>query len=163
MIIEVISATGEGKTQLSAFDSALNNAGVYNYNLIALSSIIPIGAIVAKKKKYVSNPEHFGHRLYVVKADIRSRQSEKVIAAGVGWYMLQNGGGVFVEHEIEGLTKHSVEEEIDYTIARSIEDLVSARGESFNPTQMNKSIAICEISRQARCALTLAVYKSEPW
>lgn len=163
MIIEVISATGVGKTQLSAFDSALKHAGVYNYNLIALSSIIPVGARVVKKKRYHSDSAAFGHRLYVVKADIRSSQSEKVIAAGIGWYMLKNGGGVFVEHEIEGSTINAIDEELRYTIASSLRDLVESRREKFAASKMNMSIAITKVGAQPHCALTLAVYKSEPW
>lgn len=35
------SGTGEGPTPLAAFDAALPDAGVANYNLLCLSSVIP--------------------------------------------------------------------------------------------------------------------------
>ena len=41
MEIQISTGIGIGPTQLSAFDSALNNAGVANYNLLKLSSVIP--------------------------------------------------------------------------------------------------------------------------
>jgi arginine decarboxylase len=41
MQIHVSSGRGEGPTPLAAFDAALRDAGVSNYNLIALSSVIP--------------------------------------------------------------------------------------------------------------------------
>ncbi len=41
MKIYISSGRGTGPTSLSAFDAALNEAGVANYNLIRLSSIIP--------------------------------------------------------------------------------------------------------------------------
>ena len=49
MDIKVVCGVGSGKTALSAFDSALKDAGVYNYNLITLSSIIPPDSIISKK------------------------------------------------------------------------------------------------------------------
>lgn len=39
MHIYVTTGTGEGPTPLAAFDAALINAGVANYNLICLSSV----------------------------------------------------------------------------------------------------------------------------
>ena len=48
----VFSGIGKGETALSAFDAALKQAGVYNYNLICLSSIIPPGAIVKEVEYY---------------------------------------------------------------------------------------------------------------
>src|SRR5436189_267639 len=110
MNIPVVSAVGTGKTSLSAFDNALKQAGIYNYNLIALSSIIPTGAKVIKIKQYQSNSQECGFRLYTVKAEARTTEPDMFIGAGLGWYMFKNGAGVFVEHEIEGLTKKSVED-----------------------------------------------------
>ena len=163
MTIAVVSATGTGRTTLSAFDNALKRAGIYNYNLISLSSICPVGAKVVKKKHFIQNKNEFGFRLYVVKADIRSSQSDKVIAAGLGWYMLKKGGGVFVEHSIEGSTRDVVEEEITFKISASLQDLCEYRGEKFHKQKMHTSIALCQVGPQPCCALTLAIYKSEPW
>ena len=39
MNIHVASGLGTGPTKLSAFDAALNAAGVANYNIIKLSSV----------------------------------------------------------------------------------------------------------------------------
>lgn len=163
MTIEVISMTGTGNTPLSAFDHALKNAGVYNYNLIPLSSIIPVGAKVVKKDKYHAPLGEYGHRLYVVKADIRSSQSDKVIAAGLGWYFLKNGGGVFVEHEIEAVTQESATEELNFKIQSSLSDLCEFRGEKFHKDQAHTSSSFCEVSSHPACALSIAIYKSEPW
>lgn len=163
MVIQVISATGVGKTPLSAFDNALKNTGVYNYNLIALSSIIPTGAKVIKAKQYDANPPVLGNRLYVVKADIRSSQSDKAIAAGLGWYFLKNGGGVFVEHEIETVTAESAKEELNFKIMSSLSDLCEFRGEKFHKDRAKTALAVCEVGSLPACALVTAIYKSEPW
>ena len=39
----VTSGTGEAATEPAAFDGALLDAGIANYNLIRLSSVIPAG------------------------------------------------------------------------------------------------------------------------
>ncbi len=41
MKIKVTYGIGEGATKLAAFDRALFDAGIANYNLIKLSSVIP--------------------------------------------------------------------------------------------------------------------------
>ncbi len=86
MNISVVSGHGEGKTTLSAFDAALSSAGVYNYNLIKLSSIIPPASIVKKIDSFDSPNSEYGDRLYVVMAEYRSQEVGKYIAAGFGWY-----------------------------------------------------------------------------
>jgi arginine decarboxylase len=161
--IYVISTTGIGNTTLSAFDNALKNAGVYNYNIITLSSIIPLHSRVIKRKKFTSPASEIGHRLYVVKADIRTNQSNKYIASGLGWYITRNGAGIFVEHEIETDTKDAAITELTYKISSSIEDMCKFRGEKYNKRNIRMSIAVSEPSLHPRCALSLAVYKAEPW
>ena len=44
--IRVVWGTGTGPTGLSAYDAALADAGVENYNLVRVSSIVPAGATV---------------------------------------------------------------------------------------------------------------------
>lgn len=159
----MVSSTGTGKTLLSAFDSALKNAGVYNYNLIILSSVIPFGAQVSKQTMVKDAGGQIGDRLYVVKADIRNATPGRIIASGLGWYFLKNGGGVFVEHEEDGITEDSVQSEIHVKIEDSLRDLCEFRGEEFEKEKMGVSVALCKVDKQPACALTLAVYKSEPW
>ncbi|HTO01714.1 MAG TPA: pyruvoyl-dependent arginine decarboxylase, partial [Microthrixaceae bacterium] len=47
LTINVSGSVGHGPTSLSAFDSALAGAGVSNFNLIRLSSVIPPNSIVS--------------------------------------------------------------------------------------------------------------------
>lgn len=46
----LVSSVGSGSTELNAFDNALCNAGVGNYNLVKVSSILPP---MSKEKKIV--------------------------------------------------------------------------------------------------------------
>jgi len=164
MQIRVVSATGTGYTTLSAFDNALKSAGVYNYNIIALSSIIPPRSKVTKEDRIDMDPGEFGWRLYVVKADIRSRELNKVIAAGLGWYLLDDGCGLFVEHTIETVSPMDVaEDEVKVKIHTSLADLCAFRDVQFDKKKVHSSVAVCQVTSRPRCALALAVYKAEPW
>lgn len=163
MEIQVVCGTGWGKTTLSAFDSALKDAGVYNYNLIPLSSIIPPRSKITKVKQYKTPDSEYGHRLYVIKAEIRNEETGKFIAAGLGWYQLEDGRGMFVEHDIKGETKIAVESEINNRISNSLKDLCKFRHIKFEPEKVKSATAITQIKDQPTSVLVLAVFKAEGW
>ncbi|MEK7617182.1 MAG: pyruvoyl-dependent arginine decarboxylase [Patescibacteria group bacterium] len=163
MNIYVVCGVGSGMTILSAFDSALKDAGCYNYNLIALSSIVPPGSKVSKVRRYKTPPEEYGHKLYVVKAEYRSEEVGKFIAAGIGWYQLEDGRGIFVEHEIKGETKIAVESEINLRIKNSLRDLATFRRIKFKESKIKSKIVLTQIKNHPTCVLVLAVYQSEGW
>lgn len=163
MDIKVVSGIGKGKTTLSAFDAALKEAGVYNYNLITLSSIIPPGSKVTRIDKFETPPEEYGYRLYVIKAEVRSEEAGKYISAGLGWYQLKDNKGVFVEHEIKGETKVAVKSEIETRIRNSLKDLCRFRGIKFEESRIKSTVAITQIKNSPTSVLVLAVYESEGW
>lgn len=163
MDIKVVCGVGSGKTTLSAFDSALKSAGVYNYNLIALSSIIPPNSTVSKIKRYETPSEEFGYRLYVIKAEIRSEEAGKFIAAGLGWYQMGDNRGLFCEHEIKGETRVAVESEIKLRIKNSLKDFTKFRGMRFDEAKVHSAVSITQIKDSPTCVLVLAVYQSEGW
>jgi arginine decarboxylase len=163
MKIYVLSGTGQGSTLLSAFDAALHDCGVSNYNLIQLSSIIPANSTVTQKRRYVSDPSHFGHRLYVVKAEKRSQKIGKHIAAGIGWYQLEDGRGMFVEHEEVGDTKVAVESALAEHITHSLKDLCAFRSIPFKKANMHMKTTVAQVVSNPTCVLVLAVYTHEAW
>ena len=93
MNIPLVTGVGVGSTLLSAFDDALRACGALNYNLIPLSSVIPPASTVVPLPRYTSDPDEHGHRLYVVKAEVRSDDAGKRIGAGIGWYQWGDGHG----------------------------------------------------------------------
>lgn len=164
MEIKVVQGVGEGKTTLSAFDSALKDAGVYNYNLIPLSSIIPPSSKVIKIGKYETPESEFGHKLYVIKAEIRSQETGKFIAAGLGWYQYgEDERGVFVEHEVIGETKIAVESEIKQRIKNSLKDLCDFRNVKFVDKKAKSAVSISKIKGNPTSTLVLAIYQAEGW
>jgi len=162
MIITIATGTGVGKTLLSAFDSSLKDAGVYNYNLITLSSVIPPGTVI-KQKKYVTPENEHGHKLYVVKAEMRSRESKEYIGAVVGWYQLPDGKGVFVEHETIGETKHIVESTLTKEVQDSLSDLCINRKYPLPKGGFNMKLQVAKVDNSPTSVLVIAVYKSEGW
>ncbi len=163
MVIKVVSGAGEASTTLSAFDSALKDAGVYNYNLIRLSSVIPPGTKVKKIDRFETPENEWGYKLYCVMAEERSNETGKYIGAGIGWYQLEDGRGVFVEHHLLGDTRTAVESEMHFRIKNSLNDLCKFRNIKFEEKKMHHAVVISQVKAHPASVLVLAVYKSEGW
>lgn len=163
MEIKIIKGIGRGKTLLSAFDAALNNLGVCNYNLITLSSIIPPDSEISVIEKYETPEEEFGYKLYVVKAEMKSESKGRGIASGIGWYPLEGGKGLFVEHETEAESEQDAANTIENDIKNSLSDLCLVRSIPFDKKQVKFVISSATVDNQPTCSLVLAVYKSESW
>jgi arginine decarboxylase len=161
MQISVVSGVGHGSTLLSSFDDALRRCGVYNYNLIPLSSVIPPGSEIVDG--YDAPDNEFGHRLYVVKAEARSAEIGCAVAAGIGWYQWCDGRGVFVEHEVVGDTCHEASEEVALLIRSSLRDLCFARNVPFDEARVRCRITGADVIAGPTTSLVLCVYHAEGW
>lgn len=163
MKISVVTAVGRANTLLSAFDNALQNAGVHNYNLIPLSSVIPPGTNIVKKRRYKTPPDEFGHKLYCIEAEIRSDETGKFVAAGLGWYQFGDKRGLFVEHWIKGETYVAVKSVIEFRILKSLQDMCRFRKVKFIKKNLRSAVSIAQVKREATSVLAMAVYQSEGW
>jgi len=153
--IVVTRGTGVGPTSLAAFDKALLAAGIENYNLIPLSSVIPPGAEI-ERARYDTDPDEYGRRLYVVKAEQRATEPGTGAYAGVGWVQEPGDGrGLFVE--CEGTTYENVHDEIFATL----DSMTESRLRDYGPVE--SEIAGIECTGRPVAAVVIAVYKSEPW
>lgn len=164
-LITVMSAVGAGQTPLSAFDAALHRCGVESYNLLVLSSVIPPSSEVVVCDRYQAPGAEYGHKLYVVKAEMRSHTHGAVIAAGLGWWQHHDGRGVFVEHEAagEGVSPAEMEEALTVQITASLRDLARVRGVALTPNQVRMHVVSTRVESLPACALVVAVYQSEGW
>ncbi len=163
MHIPVVAGVGHGSTPLSAFDDALRVCGVLNYNLIQLSSVIPPASRVQPIDRYHSSWEEHGHRLYVVKAEMRSDQPGLSLGAGIGWYQWHDGRGVFVEHELVGENQQDVMDTLRITIQRSIADLCAARDVPFDAHQVHSRICVGDVVDRPTSTLALAIFQPQAW
>lgn len=159
MKIHVASGIGTGPTKLAAFDAALNHAGVANYNLLRLSSVVPpkTEITVHQKGEAIKNlPGGWGDRLYVVMAEKRVDTPNAEAWAGIGWVQdRKTGKGLFVEHE--GGSEKAVRRDIE----QSLEALMATRNVDFGPIKMEVVGRTC--THLPVCALVVAVYQASDW
>jgi arginine decarboxylase len=156
--IHTCSGVGTGPTKLSAFDGALRGAGIHNYNLLLLSSVIPPGSVVTTDRGSLDAGlirGEWGDRLYVVMAEERTDVVGAEVWAGIGWVQDDSGRGLFVEHH--GSSEASVRDDIEASLGA----LVRGRGLPFGPVQMRVQGGIC--TGEPVSAMVAAVYKAEPW
>lgn len=155
MEIQLTIGTGEGPTPLAAFDAALIDAGVANYNLIYLSSVIPPGSTI-RRAKYVTPPDEYGHRLYVVAARQAEQRPGCSVWAGVGWTQEPTSGcGLFVE--LHSSERAALESDIQATLA----SMIASRSLPYGPIQ--QEVVGIECRDWPVCALVMAVYHSQGW
>lgn len=93
--IDIVWGSSGGPTHISAFDSALKNAGIHNYNIIPVSSVIPDGSepveIGTHEQEWPS-----GQTVAAVVAEKSSSTTGDSLAAGVAWKRAEQGG-IFCE------------------------------------------------------------------
>lgn len=151
--ITVRTATGQGRTPISAFDDALHTANVADFNLITLSSVIPPGTDVVHSDERL--PAEHADKLFCVVSTAPAQLRGESAWAGLGWVYDEELGGLFVEHHSG--SQESVEELIDL----SLEDMARRRGLDFGPTQRVVAGVHCE--DRPVCALAIATYEVESW
>jgi arginine decarboxylase len=156
MNIQVSSGIGIGPTELSAFDQSLVHAGVANYNLIYLSSVLPPSSKVSIEENPKRPEGTWGDRLYVVMAQKRISQRNQEAWAGIGWMQdPKTKLGLLVEHE-----GHS-EGEVRADISNSLTALARNRQMEFGPQHMHVVGTRC--IDLPTCALVVAVFESTSW
>ena len=151
--ISIRSGSGSGRTLLSAFDHALQRAGVADFNLVTLSSIIPPGSRIRSVDSTL--PGGHGDLLFCVRAEAFAEHPGDIAWAGLGWCVDESGGGLFVEHH--GGSEQSVIEQIELSLA----DMNANRGGGYGPVQMAMASAHC--TGLPACALVLAAYRVSTW
>jgi len=112
--IVLISGVGIGSTKLNAFDNALLNAGIGNFNLLQVSSIIPPKAEIiyfTKDKREKLLPK-IGSVVPMVHCYIYGEKVGSKIAAVLGLGIPKNykeQNGVIFEFAGSDITKHKAE------------------------------------------------------
>lgn len=155
--ITIRAASGTGRTTLSAFDHALLGAGVANFNLLLLSSVIPPASTVQvlDGRSAPLDGTH-GDRLYCVLAAGYAVERGQEVWAGLGWVVDEESGrGLFVEHTAP------TEDALHRIIDDSLTDLVANRGGGYGPVQRHTASASYDDG--PGCALVVAAYEVAGW
>lgn len=151
--ITVRLGSGTGRTLLSAFDNALQRAGVADFNLLTLSSVIPPGSRV-RMVDDVLDGEH-GDVLFCVRAEAYAAHPGDIAWAGLGWVVDPDGAGLFVEHH--GGSEESVLEQIDLSLA----DMVASRPGAYG--RPHYAVASAHCVDLPACAVAVAAYRVSSW
>lgn len=153
--IVMARGVGRGPTALAAFDDALQDAGVANYNLIVLSSVIPPGSRI-ERRRWHTPPESWGQRLYCVLSQMREDRPGHEAHAGIGWvHDAAEGQGLFVE--LHDGDRHRLEADLHATL----QHMQQRRGVALGPVHTEIVSARCDT--QPVCALAIAVFASQAW
>lgn len=109
--IHVADGVGVAPTEMAAYDAALADANLHNYNLIRVSSIVPAGVEVRRVDR-APDLGPAGNRLTVVesRATAPPGESDEELAAGLGW---ATGPGPGLIYEATGLDATAVRREIE--------------------------------------------------
>lgn len=153
--IALARGIGRGPTSLAAFDSALLDAGVANYNLICLSSVIPPGSVI-ERRRWHTPPQAWGQRLYCVISQMREERPGHAAHAGIGWVHDETDGrGLFVE--LHDSDRDRLQRDLQTTLL----SMQRQRGIELGPVQTEIATASCQ--DEPVCALVIAVYAPQPW
>ena len=156
LTIALSTGTGSGPTALSAFDAALCAAGVGEYNLVRLSSVIPPHSTLVRGAEG-QRTGRWGDRLFCVYASQLAELAGEQAWAGIGWVRKQDGSGagLFVEHE--GSSEQGVLDDI----VNSLGDMVRRRGGEYSEPELLLTSATCV--DEPVCALVVAGYETTGW
>ena len=154
--IHVAGGVGVAPTEMSAYDAALADANLHNYNLISVSSVIPAdGHLEVVDAAPDLGPA--GNRLTVVQGKIVAgpESGDEPIATGIGW---ATGPGPGLFYEASGADPEAVEAEIRRGLAAGCE----LRDWEF--TDRNVLLSTAEpVAGSYTAAVVLAAYgESEP-
>jgi arginine decarboxylase len=102
-MIRIVWGAGTGPTELASYDAALAAAGVHNYNLVGVSSVVPPDRAVTTPGT-APDLGPVGSKLTVVEA---RATGEGRVAACLGWALSEEGGlfyeaGVADDGEVRG-------------------------------------------------------------
>ncbi len=155
--IRVSRSHAGGPTRLAAFDAALVAAGLENFNLLPLSSVIPLDATVDVVAPAEQLKGSHGDLLYCVYAASYATKPGAQAWAGIAWALRTDGSGagLFVEHS--STTEFDLNAHLDATLGAMVEN----RRDSYVEAGRLVSSATCAGSPVA--ALVVASYQTAGW
>jgi arginine decarboxylase len=140
--VDIVWGEGKGNTEPSAYDAALMKAGIANFNLVLLSSIIPPGSIIREQGTFEGAGT--GKVLPVVLASAAGRGPH---VAGLGWVTAPEGGLLM---EASG----SDENTVISCINQGLHDMMTMREWDFSDI----SFKIKRADYALGCAIVAAVF-----
>lgn len=152
--VRVVWGTASGPTELAAYDAALAAAGVGEYNLLGVSSVVPADADV---EAVGTAPDlgPAGHRLTVVEAR-ETATGPGSVSAALGW---ATGDGAGLVYEAAGETDEAdVREEVRRGLAAGRE----LRDREFHDQEVHSVTVEAEPGTYTTAVVLAAFGRAEP-
>jgi arginine decarboxylase len=157
LLIRVSAGSGAGPTPLAAFHAALSTAGVGQFNLVRLTSVIPPNAVVREVfgSDQISGAE--GDLAFCVYAAAYASTPGDQAWAGIAWAVHEDrsGVGLFVEQSAPS------ESMLLHDLRVTIGAMSSARGNRYRVVGQAVGSAMCV--DHPVCAVVVAAYGTSRW
>ncbi len=143
--VSIVAGSGEGRTELTAFDRALMDAGIANLNFLRVTSILPADTTVVPVPAFIP-----GTLTPAVYARIASHTPGERIAAAVAVGVSRRAYGVIMEYSHRGTGENAE------SIVRSmVEEAMALR--DLQPAEIR--VAVKEhVVQRIGCAVAAAVF-----
>lgn len=116
--VSIVAGSGEGRTELTAFDHALIDAGIANLNFLRVTSILPAGVAVVPVQRIIP-----GTLTPCVYARITSHTPGERIAAAVAMGLAREHFGVIMEFSHRGTGENA-----EVIVRGMVEEAMATRG-----------------------------------
>ena len=155
--IRLSRSQGTGTTRLAAFDAALVAAGLQDFNLVPLSSVVPLGATVEVVAPAEQLRGRHGDLLYCVYAAGYATVQDTQAWAGIAWALRTDGSGagLFVEHA--GSSEAAVHADLSATLRAMMEN----RPEQY--LEGGRLVASATCTGDPVAALVVASFQTAGW
>ena len=155
--IRLSRSRAEGPTRLAAFDAALVAAGLQNFNLVPLSSVIPVGAAVDVVEPAEQVQGRHGDLLFCVYAASYATSPGAQAWAGMAWALRADGSGagLFVEHSSS--TEADLHAHLDATLGAMMDN----RADGY--LDGGRLVASATCTARPVAALVVASYRAVGW
>lgn len=149
---------GTGRHQLLAFEMALRDAGISQYNLVRVSSILPPNCEIINKEDGIKKLSP-GSIVFVVLARNESNEKGKKIAASIGMAIPEdrNHHGYLSEYESVGEDEKVAGENAEKLAVEMLSSLLSKENKKMKIESRNISSA-ATVGDQWTCVISAAVF-----
>jgi arginine decarboxylase len=147
--ISLVTGHGEGRSELNAFDRALQDAGVADLNFLRVTSILPPGARIIDLPAYPP-----GILMPAVYSRITSARPGDLITAAIGVGVCRESHGVIMEH-----TGHGTRSEAEHAVRQMI-----LEGFEIRRLPLHEIVVVSaeHTVERAGCAVALALFWPTP-